>query len=184
MKYQPRHELIDPEFLSPGAASGNAGTGKPEAVDDAYVIGELGSSIREIQRKASRKAKRGPARWVKPAALGLLALSFAMTLWNLSHFLQAPPPAPKPTAFQVKQALYLGVMKIDAYRRVHGGITPDTLADVGLPAEGGYAYNRVSPTRYVVSFGAGGSKVEYDSNEPKERYFGSPRDMLTIGGSK
>jgi hypothetical protein len=74
-------------------------------------------------------------------------------------------------------------MKVDAYRRAHG-VTPDSLAAAGLPEGSVYAYRRVSPTRYVLSFGASGSKIEYDSNEPKDQFFGSPQDMLTIGGSK
>jgi hypothetical protein len=184
MKYQPQHDLIDPEFPSSDATPDGLGPDTPDTADDSYVIGEHGNSIREVDLKVSVKAKRNPDRWVKPAAFGLLALCAALTFWNMSRFLQPPPPPPKPTPFQAKQALYLGVMKIDAYRRVHGGITPDTLAEVGLPAEGGYAYNRVTPTRYVLSFEVSGSKAEYDSNEPKERYFGSPQDMLTIGGSR
>jgi hypothetical protein len=106
-----------------------------------------------------------------------------MTGWNLSRLIEGPPPPPKPTEFQTKQALYLGVMKIDAYRRVHG-VTPDTLEAVGLPAEGAYAYQRVSPTRYVLSFQGNGPKTEYDSSVSKEQFFGSARDMLTIGGSR
>ena len=74
-------------------------------------------------------------------------------------------------------------MKIDAYRRVNG-VVPDSLAEAGLPEADVYAYQRVNPTRYVLSFGSGGSKLEYDSSEPKEKFFGSPKDMLTMGDSK
>ncbi len=74
-------------------------------------------------------------------------------------------------------------MKIDAYRRVHG-VVPDSLADAGLPEADAYAYERVNPTRYVLSFTNGGPKLEYDSSDSKESFFGSPKDMLTMGDSK
>jgi len=54
----------------------------------------------------------------------------------------------------------------------------------GLPVGEGYAYERVSPTRYVLSFRNGGAKLEYDSSDPKENFFGSAKDMLTMGASK
>jgi hypothetical protein len=183
MKYQPQHDLIDPDFPAPDEALDQAGTNAPEPPDDAYVIGEHGNSIREVDLAVSVKANTRFRQWVKPAAFGLMALFVVMTVWNLSHFLQGPPAPPKPTPFQSKQALYLGVMRIDAYRRVNG-VTPDTLSEAGLPENGAYAYNRVSPTRYVLSFRNGGAKLEYDSNEPKDQFFGSPHDMLTMGGSQ
>jgi hypothetical protein len=74
-------------------------------------------------------------------------------------------------------------MKIDAFRRVHG-VVPDSLVEAGLPVAEGYAYERMSPTRYVLSFHNGGAKLAYDSSEAKESFFGSPKDMLTMGDSK
>jgi hypothetical protein len=184
MKYQPQHDLIDPEVPAPDKALDHVKNDVPETVDDAYVIGEHGNSIREVDLDVSVKANARLNRWAKPAAFGLMALFLVLTVWNLSHFIQGSPAPPKPTPFQSKQALYLGVMKIDAYRRMHGGITPEMLTEAGFSEDGAYAYNRVSPTRYVLSFRNGGSKLEYDSNEPKELFFGSPNDMLTMGGSK
>ena len=183
MKYQSQHELIDPEVPSPETDFGYDGADDPEAPHDAFVIGEDGSTVRAPAPAASSASQAGPKPWVKPAAFVLGALFVVMTVWNLSRLLQDPPVPPKPSPFQAKQALYLGVMKIDAYRRVHG-VTPDTLADAGLPRTGPYAYRRIDPSHYVVSFGGDGPRLEYDSNEPKERFFGSPQDILTMGDSK
>lgn len=184
MKYQPQHDLIDPEFPTPDEALDHKVDDVPEPPDDAYVIGEHGNSIREVDLNVSVKAHPDLSRWIKPAAFVSMTLFVVLTFWNVSHFLQGPPAPPKPTPFQSKQALYLGVMRVDAYRRMHGGITPGTLAEAGLSEDGAYAYSRVSPTRYVLSFRNDGSKLEYDSNEPKDQFFGSPQDMLTMGGSK
>ena len=100
-----------------------------------------------------------------------------------NFLVQDPAPPPKPSAFQVKQALYLGVMKIDAYRRIHG-VTPSSLADVGIFDADGYGYTRIDLTHYVVSFQGNGPKLEYDSNQSKDRFFGSPQEILTMGASK
>jgi hypothetical protein len=187
MKYQPQHDLIDPDYPAPDEAREHTKDVDRGAPDDAYVIGEHGSSLREIDLNVSVKAKTKATtkleRWVKPAAYGLAALAVVLTVWNVARLAQGPPAPPKPTPHQSKQALYMGVMKIDAYRRVHG-VTPDTLADAGIAEAGVYAYSRLSPTRYVLSFRTGGSKIEYDSNESKEGFFGSPQDMLTMGGSQ
>jgi hypothetical protein len=48
----------------------------------------------------------------------------------------------------------------------------------------GYAYERLGPTRYVISFRNGGAKLEYDSNVSKESFFGSPKDVLNMGDAK
>lgn len=183
MKYQPQHDVIDPEYPVPGEAPEPPGRDDPGAPDNAYVIGEHGNSIREVNLKTSVKAKARLERWVKPSAYGLSVLALVLTAWNLIRLAQGPVLPPAPTPFQSKQALYMGVMKIDAYRRMHG-VTPDTLAEAGIADDGAYGYSRVSPTRYVLSFRNGGTKVEYDSNEPKENFFGSPQDMLTMGGSQ
>jgi hypothetical protein len=183
MKYQSRHDLLDPDVPVPDMGAEFEDGNDPTAPDDAYVIGENGSSLRAVDLRTGTKAQPGLQRWAKPAAFVLGLLFLILTAWNLSRLLQGPPAPPKPTTFQSKQGLYLGVMKVDAYRRAHG-VTPDSLAAAGLPEGSVYAYRRVSPTRYVLSFGASGSKIEYDSNEPKDQFFGSPQDMLTIGGSK
>jgi len=183
MKYQRQHDLLDPDVPSPEMGLGAEADVGPDIGDDAYVIGENGNTVRTVDLRPSKRARRGLEHWAKPAAFGLAAVFVVMTEWNLSRLLEGPPPPPKPTDFQTKQALYLGVMKIDAYRRVNG-VTPDSLAAVGLPAEGAYAYQRVSPARYILSFQGNGPKTEYDSSVSKEQFFGSPRDMLTIGGSR
>ena len=182
MKYQPLHDLIDPE-VPPEARFEYEAHDDPDAPNDAYVIGEHGNTVSEPPDMAATASPAGPKPWAKPAAFLLVALFAGMTAWNLSRVIQGPPQPPKLSPFQVKQALYLGVMKIDAYRRVHG-VTPDSLADTGLPETGPYAYRRIDSRRYVVSFGGNGPKLEYDSNASKERFFGSPKDMLTMGDSK
>jgi hypothetical protein len=183
MKYQARHDLIDPEAPRPKMGFEFEDNDVPDPPDDAYVIGADGSSIRKPDFEAATESQEGPNRWAKPAAFVLVALFVVLTLWNAVRLIQGPPPPPKPSPFQAKQALYLGVMKIDAYHRVHG-VVPDSLAEAGLPEADAYAYRRVDPAHYVLSFQGGGSKLEYDSSEPKERFFGSPKDMLTMGDSR
>ena len=183
MKYQSQHDVIDPEVQPRVTGFEYDGDDIPDAPSDAYVIGENGDTVREPDAEAANESPARPKPWARPVAFLLGALFVVMTVWNLSRLLQDPPVPPKPSPFQAKQALYLGVMKIDAYRRVHG-VTPDTLADAGLPRTGPYAYRRIDPSHYVVSFGGDGPRLEYDSNEPKERFFGSPQDILTMGDSK
>ena len=183
MKYQSQHNVIDPEAPVRPASFTFKPDDDSEIQGDAFVIGEDGDLIEETEIQAALGIGAGPSRWAKPAAFVLCALFVVLTAWNVSRSLQGYPVPPKPSPFQSKQALYLGVMKIDAYRRVNG-VVPDSLAEAGLPEADVYAYQRVNPTRYVLSFGSGGSKLEYDSSEPKEKFFGSPKDMLTMGDSK
>jgi len=184
MKYQTQQNLIDPEAPTPALEfEFEDHDDVPDLPDDTYVIGENGEIVRELGVQATAESEETSRRWAKPAAFGLVALFVVLSIWNAVYFIQGPPQPPKPTPFQAKQALYLGVMKLDAYRRVHG-VVPDSLTEAGLPAAEGYAYERVNPTRYVLSFRNGGAKLEYDSSEPKERFFGSPKDMLSMGDSK
>ena len=183
MKYQSLNDLIDPDVPPTETAVESAGDDDPGAPDDAYVIGEGGNTVKAPAGTAARKSRAGPKPWAKPAAFLLGALFVVMTVWNLSHLLQGPPPPPKPSPFQVKQALYLGVMKVDAYRRVHG-VAPDSLADLGLSETGPYAYQRIDSAHYVLSFHGNGPTLEYDSSDSKERFFGSPQEILTMGDSK
>ena len=183
MKYQSQYGVIDPEVKPQAAGFEFDADDDSDAPDDAYVIGEDGSAVHRLGVRAVRRARTGPKRWAKPAAFLLGALFVGMTAWNLSRLIQGPPPPPKPSPFQVKQALYLGVMKIDAYRRVHG-VTPDSLANAGLPEAGAYVYQRMDSERYVLSFRDDGSKIEYDSNESRDGFFGTPKEILTMGGSQ
>ena len=186
MKYQPLHDTIDPEPKGSGLELEFEfdETDESEIPDDAYVIGRNGHPITGPDAVASSDSKPlVPHRWAKPLAFVSVALFVVLTVWNLGRVAQGPPLPPKPTAFQSKQALYMGVMKIDAYRRVHG-VVPETLAQAGIAGSDAYEFKYVSPTRYVLSFRNRGLKVEYDSIEPKERFFGSPKDMLTMGDSR
>ena len=185
MKYQPLHDLLDPEVKPTTGFEydgdlGDAGDDDSSSSSDAYVIGEDGDVVEAPVDESATRTVSGPKPWVMPAALVLSALFVVLTISNLSRVIQGPPPPPKLSPFQVKQALYLGVMKIDAYRRVNG-VTPETLRDAGLPESGPYSYRRVDPARYVIAFLGNGPKLEYDSSDPKESFFGSPKELLTMG---
>lgn len=186
MKYQPQHDVIDPDYPVPDTDVADPAA-DPAADDDAYVIGENASTSQVLvtseDGKPKSRSRTGPRPWVMPAAFVLSALFVGLTVWNVSRLVSGPAPAPKPSPFQVKQALYLGVMRVDAYKRVHG-VTPESLLDVGLSDTAGYSYVRIDPTRYVLSFRVDGPKLEYDSNEAKEKVFGKPGQMLTLGGTK
>lgn len=181
MKYRSQLDELDPEYPAPDVAP----VEDPDTPNDAYVIGERGNTERAPDAAAKPGAdKDGPKQWVMPAAFVLSAAFVGLTVWNVSRAVSGPPPPPKPSPFQVKQALYLGVMRVDAYKRTHGGITPETLLDAGLSDTGGYSYVRIDPTRYVLSFRVEGPKLEYDSNDPKESFFGDKQQILSMGGAK
>lgn len=182
MKYQSQHDLIDPEVPPPETDAEPEGEHDPGAVDDAWVIGEHRNTVQVLDVKPAKKSKRGLKAWTQPLGIVLGVVFVGMTVWNLSRLL-GHPPAPTPSPFQVKQALYLGVMKIDAYQRVHG-VTPSSLAEAGVSEDGGYGYRRIDPLHYVVSFQGNGTRVEYDSSISKDRFFGSPQEILSMGGSK
>jgi hypothetical protein len=182
MKYQSQHDLLDPEVL-PESAVEPEGNRDPAAVNDAYVIGEHGNTVQAPDAKPAKRSKPGRKAWVQPLGVGLGAVFIVLTVWNLSRLLGDPAPPPTPSPFQVKQALYLGVMKLDAYRRVHG-VTPTSLSEAGLREEDGYGYRRIDPQHYAVSFQGNGPRLEYDSNMPKDRFFGAPQEILSMGASK
>jgi len=180
MKYQPLHDLIDPDVPAQGTV---VETIDPDAPNDAYVIGENGATVQAPNENGpGAGGDEAPRAWVRPAAAALGLAFVALTAWNLSRVAQGPARPPKPSAFQVKQALYLGVMKVEAFRRVHG-VAPDALAEAGVPGDVGYEYQRVDPMHYVLTFRADGAKVDYDSAIGVERFIGSPKEMLTIGGT-
>jgi hypothetical protein len=182
MAYQPLNDLIDPDVSAEGEASPEQAA--PETGDETPVIGEDGRALvnLEISEALGRKHP-APKPWVKPAAIALLVVFAGLTAWNLAHLGQVKPIVSKPTLFQVKQALYLGALKVEAYRKVHGA-TPASLIDAGIPDDAGYAYSRTDPGRYVLVFEADGQRVEYDSVVELERFFGTPQQMLTMGGSR
>jgi len=183
MKYQMQRNLIDPESRISPLEFEFEDHDKSEVHDDAYVIGPNGDTVGGADFGPPSDSQESTKAWAKPAAFVLVALFVVLTCWNVVRFAQGPPLPPKPSPFQAKQALYLGVMRIDAFRRVHG-VVPDSLKDAGLPEADAYTYERVNPTRYVLTFRNGGSKLEYDSSEPRETFFGSPKDVLTMGDSK
>jgi len=179
MKYQPLHDLIDPDVVPENDVVSELSETDPNAPDDAYLIGEPGE---RFNVRIAEDPSSGRKAWVQPAAVILAVVCIALTVWNLSRLVAGPPAPPKPSAFQIKQALYLGVMKIEAYRRAHGE-TPGTIENAGL-SNPPYAYNRLSRTEYSLGFEAAGSRLDYDSSVPKAQFFGSPQDMLKMGGSE
>lgn len=183
MKYQPLNDLIDPDVQPEGAAAPVVEADDPDAPCDAYVIGAHGKTVQAPDAGGEKtKPESGPRPWVKPVAVLLGVACVALTIWNLSRVVSGPPAPPKPTPFQTKQALYLGVMRVEAFRKLHG-VTPETLREAGVP-EPPYAYRRISPTQYVMSIQADGPRLEYDSMISTERFFGPPQTILSMGGSE
>jgi hypothetical protein len=180
MKYQPLNDLIDPDV--PADAPVPEPEQDPDAPEDAYVIGERWSTVQEpgaetTEGKKKRKRKKGKTRaWVKPVAILSAVACVALTAWNLSKLAQGSPAPPPPSPFQMKQALYMGAIKVEAYRREHG-VTPGTIADIGLVSPP-YSYTRLNPDAYIVAVDLHGAKLEYESSVPLEKFFGTPGDML------
>lgn len=183
MAYRRQHQDIDPNVTPGGFALALDSEDDPDAPNDAFVIGADMEQVRAPDAYSYADPSSGPKAWVKPAAVVLGVLCIALTAWNLTRIAHGASPAPPRTAFQLKQALYLGVMKIDAYQRVHG-VVPSALTDAGLPGAGPYTYERLSENHYRVGFADNGLKLEYDSSSPKEDFFGSPKEMLSMGTSK
>lgn len=182
--YRPLNDLIDPE-VAPEDETIVPAEGQPAPVDDGYVIGEDGRGVVNLElSEALGRRETAPVRpWLKPLAFALVAACLALTAWNVMRLMRPAAAIPDPTPFQVKQALYLGVMRVEAYRRVHGA-TPDRLEDAGLPPDAGYAYDRVDPNHYTLSFQRDGRSFDYDSAVPVDRAFGSPKQMLQMGGPR
>lgn len=179
MKYQSQNDLLDPDVSPPDWAFDDEEAGDPDAQGDAYVIGADGEAINVPDAKASTRKQKRVRSWVMPVAVILCTACVALTAWNLSRVLQGPTGVPEPTPFQLKQALYMGVMRIDTYRREHG-VTPDSLKDVGLPGNA-YGYQRVDSQHYFLSFQGNGPRVEFDSNDSKEEIFGKPSAIMAMG---
>jgi hypothetical protein len=183
MKYRPMNDAIDPEMLPGGFTIAPEREHDPDAPNDAYVMDENGATIQAPDADSLSSQQSGPKPWAKPLAALLGVLFVALTFWNLTRFIQGPPPPPKPTPVQVKQALYLGVMKVDAYRRTYG-VVPDQLSDAGLPDTGPYTYQRLDQDHYQLAFTNQGEKLEYDSHVRKDSFFGSPKELLSMGAEK
>jgi len=182
MKYQPLHDLIDPDVPAEGAAV-EPPQDDPDAPNDAYVIGAHGHTVQAPDGRGVAAVGTRSRAWVKPAAILLSIACVGLTAWNFARLIQGPAAPPKPTPFQVRQALYLGVLKVEAYRRVHG-VTPTGLTDASLPDPGPYSYQRLNPSHYVLGFQADGPREQYDSAIPMEQVFGSPEKMLAMGGAR
>jgi hypothetical protein len=184
MQYRPLNDLIDPD-VDPDDGEADPTEGESQDRDAGYVIGEDGRAVVNLELSealARRTGRRRPSPKVKILAAALGAVCIALTVWNLARLSTGSAAPPQPTPFQVKQALYLGALKLEAYRKVHGTV-PTTLDEAGVPEQAGYAYRAVDTRHYVLSFVVAGSKAEYDSSVPLERAFGSPREMLAMRGA-
>jgi hypothetical protein len=181
MKYRSQYDLFDPEVVvEPPEAQAAV---DPNAPDDAYTIGEHGNTVKAPDANARGKSDDAPKPWVRPLAVALAVGFVALTGWNVERAMQGPPPPPKPNAVQIKQTLYMGVMRIDAYRQVHNA-TPERISDAGLPENVGYTYQRIDAWHYVLGFENRGPRLDYDSTIPKESFFGSPQALLSMGGTQ
>ena len=181
MKYRTQYDLFDPEVLPDGSEID--AKADPNAPDDAYTIGEHGNTVKAPDADARSSVQNASKPWVKPLAIVLTVLCIALTGLNVARVLNGPRPLPKPTPARIRQTLFLGVMRIDAYRQVHG-VTPETLADAGLPVNSGYTYHRVDGWHYILGFENRGPRLEYNSKDPKESFFGSPQAVLSMGESE
>ena len=183
MKYQPQHDLIDPDVPAPKPEfdfDEICGSEISEPPDITYVIGRHGAALSQPGGHAIEAYPSTPTPWAKRSAILLAAAFVVMTAWNIYRFQQGPPAPPPPSPVQTKQALYLGVMKIDTYRRAHGA-TPNSLDDLDLPQEW-FGYRRIDADHYALSFRANGAALEYDSRVPKASFFGEPQSILPNGG--
>ena len=153
MKYQPQHDVIDPEVpppenwtLEPEGARSDAPTTTPTS------SGSTEASVQVPTSQPAKKSKRRLKAWVQP--LGIVLDARVRRADGLE-----PEPAPRrsaapppPSPFQVKQALYLGVMKIDAYRRGPRRHSEHAQRRRAFPRRAATATSRIDPQHYVLSF--------------------------------
>lgn len=184
MRLRTVHDDIDPDVVleEDGFEEGSEGEARQ------YVIGEDGHRVINLELSAALAKKQLEARpksWVKPLAAVLMLAFVGLTAWNIVRLTHPESEIPKPTPYQLKQALYLGVMRIEAYRKTHDGAAPDTPGQAGLPDDAGYVYKRTGSTSYHVEFVHGNDPTfQYDSTTPVDAYFGSPKSMLAMGEAK
>lgn len=180
MKVRIQYDVLDPDVQPEDPNKVLELEPDPDAPDDAYTIGADGNTVRAPDGSAAAEIDDAPKPWVKPLAVVLAITFVGLTAWNVQNIVVGPPPPPPASETQIKQTLYLGVMRIEQYRRDRG-VTPDRLTDADLPPGAGYTYQRLDPWHYSLAFESGGSKLEYDSKVPRESFFGSPRTLLTMG---
>jgi hypothetical protein len=184
MKYRPLNDLIDPDVPAFDGINAPEGLADPDSGNDAYVFDEHGHTVSRPDNDKSKAEQEvdGRMRWGLPVAIALVAACVILTGWNITRLASGGPPAPNPSPFQIKQGLYLGVMRVEAFRRSHG-VTPDDAPDVGL-TDPPYHYTRVSSTEYTLGLEAHGQKIEYSSRMSMQHFFGSPKEMLAMGGAQ
>lgn len=80
-----------------------------------------------------------------------------------------------------RRALYLGVLKIEAYRKLNG-MAPFEIEVANIRRKDGYGYERVDDRHYVLTFReADGRTMSFDSHVPIEKFFGPPEAILGDG---
>ncbi|HEX6852811.1 MAG TPA: hypothetical protein VF139_15550 [Candidatus Polarisedimenticolaceae bacterium] len=101
-----------------------------------------------------------------------------------AYLLLPPPPVAAPVPRDeaaTTKALYLGVLKIEAYRKLNG-MLPFEMEVANIRRKDGYAYERVDDRHYVLTFReADGRQMSFDSHTPIERFFGPPEAVLGDG---
>ncbi len=182
MRYQTKWDELDPD-VAPSEPSDSVAESNPDAPNDAYHFDERGNTIKAPDADARKANEQKQKRWVGPLAYGSLALCALLTIWNIVRVAQGPPGLPIPAPAQIKQTLYMGVLRIDAYKRVHG-VTPEKLSDAGLPDGVGFTYQRTDSAHYVLGFQNRGPKLEYSSKDSRDAFFGPAQSILPTGGSQ
>lgn len=128
-------------------------------------------------RPAPRKSDGG----LRPA---FTIVAFLVIIIGGAYLLVPPPPvsAAKPRdEAATTRTLYLGVLKIEAYRKLNG-MLPFEMEVANIRRKDGYAYERLDDRHYVLTFReADGRTLSFDSRTPIERFFGPPEAILGNG---
>ena len=156
----------------------------------------LGASPAQAARSAPKReaasapsrARVRPARREPESTSGLrpafgLAAALVILIGGAYLLLPAPPvaaAAPRDEA-ATRKALYLGVLKVEAYRKLNG-MVPFEIEVANIRRKDGYAYERVDDRHYVLTFREpDGRALSFDSHTPIEKYFGPPEAILGDG---
>jgi len=106
--------------------------------------------------------------------LGCLVLTGLNVTGQMPFETHAAELAGSEAEFKAYQTVNFAVRQINAYRRQNGNL-PDTLTEVGAPADPRWTYQVVSESRYLVRFEAEGHPLEYDSVVDPDQFFAAVR---------
>jgi hypothetical protein len=140
------------------------------------------------------KADPRPARTTRPRPLprdeegglrpAFVIVAFLIIIIGGAYLLVPPPPvaAPKPRdEAATTKTLYLGVLKIEAYRKLNG-MLPYEMEVANIRRKDGYSYERLDDRHYLLTFReSDGRTMSFDSHTPIERFFGPPEAVLGGG---